>query len=248
MPDPTDPTDTADPEARVRNRPLDADVTVVDESSMLDLLLANKLVRAVPPGAHLLLVGDVDQMPSVGAGEVPRDLLYTAVIRAKQLVALVGSPRALGQAVRAPRSGRRHTALAHRIHLPARRPQHRRRGHHAAGHLHPHRIDGDPVTRCRAPRRRVRADWAAATITAPGSFGGPPHVRPPAPERLMQRLPNNPTAAEATCCQWTSGLCGAASRAGRAAARAAGAGSTSWPVVSAIRWLSNRPRRPGRHP
>ena len=42
---------------------------------MLDLLLANKLVKAVPPGAHLLLVGDVDQLPSVGAGEVLRDLL-----------------------------------------------------------------------------------------------------------------------------------------------------------------------------
>lgn len=42
---------------------------------MLDLLLANKLVKAVAPGAHLLLVGDVDQLPSVGAGEVLRDLL-----------------------------------------------------------------------------------------------------------------------------------------------------------------------------
>src|SRR3712207_208593 len=58
-----------------RDRPLQADLVVVDESSMLDLLLANKLVRAVPPGAHLLLVGDVDQLPSVGAGEVLRDLL-----------------------------------------------------------------------------------------------------------------------------------------------------------------------------
>ncbi|MFL6078112.1 MAG: ATP-dependent RecD-like DNA helicase [Mycobacteriales bacterium] len=58
-----------------RDRPLDADLVVVDEVSMLDLLLANKLVKAVPPGAHLLLVGDVDQLPSVGAGEVLRDLL-----------------------------------------------------------------------------------------------------------------------------------------------------------------------------
>ena len=48
---------------------------VIDETSMLDVLLANKLVKAVPPGAHLLLVGDVDQLPSVGAGEVLRDLL-----------------------------------------------------------------------------------------------------------------------------------------------------------------------------
>nr|MDT0665087.1 AAA family ATPase [Micromonospora sp. DSM 115978] len=58
-----------------RDRPLDADLVVVDEASMLDLLLANKLVKAVGPGAHLLLVGDVDQLPSVGAGEVLRDLL-----------------------------------------------------------------------------------------------------------------------------------------------------------------------------
>ncbi|MFH8405085.1 ATP-dependent RecD-like DNA helicase [Streptomyces sp. NPDC018019] len=58
-----------------KDRPLDADLIVVDEASMLDLLLANKLIKAVPPGAHLLLVGDVDQLPSVGAGEVLRDLL-----------------------------------------------------------------------------------------------------------------------------------------------------------------------------
>ncbi|MGB8383149.1 MAG: ATP-dependent RecD-like DNA helicase [Dermatophilaceae bacterium] len=58
-----------------RDRPLEADLVVVDESSMLDLLLANKLVRAIGPGAHLLLVGDVDQLPSVGAGQVLGDLL-----------------------------------------------------------------------------------------------------------------------------------------------------------------------------
>jgi exodeoxyribonuclease V alpha subunit len=58
-----------------REHPLDADLVVVDEASMLDVLLANKLVKAIPPGAHLLFVGDVDQLPSVGAGEVLRDLL-----------------------------------------------------------------------------------------------------------------------------------------------------------------------------
>jgi exodeoxyribonuclease V alpha subunit len=58
-----------------RDNPLDADLVVVDEVSMLDVLLANKLVKAIPPGAHLLLVGDVDQLPSVGPGEVLRDLL-----------------------------------------------------------------------------------------------------------------------------------------------------------------------------
>ena len=58
-----------------RDHPLDVDLLVVDEASMLDLILANKLIKAVPPGAHVLLVGDVDQLPSVGAGEVLRDLL-----------------------------------------------------------------------------------------------------------------------------------------------------------------------------
>jgi exodeoxyribonuclease V alpha subunit len=58
-----------------RDHPLDADLVVVDEASMLDVLLANKLVKAIPVGAHLLVVGDVDQLPSVGAGEVLRDLL-----------------------------------------------------------------------------------------------------------------------------------------------------------------------------
>ena len=63
-----------------RDRPLDADLVVVDECSMMDLILANKLVKAIPPGAHLLLVGDVDQLPSVGAGQVLRDLLSAATV------------------------------------------------------------------------------------------------------------------------------------------------------------------------
>jgi exodeoxyribonuclease V alpha subunit len=50
-----------------------------------------------------------------------RNLLYTAVTRAKQLVVLVGSSRALAQAVRATGSGRRHTALAHRLRSRPRR-------------------------------------------------------------------------------------------------------------------------------
>jgi exodeoxyribonuclease V alpha subunit len=63
-----------------RDHPLEADLVVVDEASMLDVLLANTLVKAIPPGAHLLLVGDVDQLPSVGAGEVLRDLLAAGSI------------------------------------------------------------------------------------------------------------------------------------------------------------------------
>jgi exodeoxyribonuclease V alpha subunit len=63
------------PGGRGSDRALQADLVVVDEVSMLDVLLANHLVKAVPPGTHLLLVGDADQLPSVGAGDVLADLL-----------------------------------------------------------------------------------------------------------------------------------------------------------------------------
>jgi len=68
-----------------RDTPLDTDLVVVDEASMLDVLLANTLVKAVAPGAHLLFVGDVDQLPSVGAGEVLRDALTSGVIPSVRL-------------------------------------------------------------------------------------------------------------------------------------------------------------------
>lgn len=55
--------------------PLPVEFLVVDETSMLDLLLANNLLKALKPGTHLLLVGDVDQLPSVGAGDVLRDVI-----------------------------------------------------------------------------------------------------------------------------------------------------------------------------
>ncbi|HJS20517.1 MAG TPA: ATP-dependent RecD-like DNA helicase [Anaerolineales bacterium] len=57
--------------------PLDLDFLVVDEASMLDLLLTNHLLKAVQPGTHVLFVGDVDQLPSVGAGDVLRDLIHS---------------------------------------------------------------------------------------------------------------------------------------------------------------------------
>jgi exodeoxyribonuclease V alpha subunit len=58
-----------------RDHPLDADLVVVDECSMMDVILANKLVKATPEAAHLQHDGDVDQLPTVGPGEVQRDLL-----------------------------------------------------------------------------------------------------------------------------------------------------------------------------
>src|SRR6516225_9116093 len=60
--------------------PLDADLVVVDETSMVDLILANKLVKAVPPGAHLLLVGDVDQLPSVRLTKIFRQAQQSGIV------------------------------------------------------------------------------------------------------------------------------------------------------------------------
>lgn len=59
--------------------PLQVDLLVIDEASMLDLFLANNLLKAIRPGTHLLLVGDVDQLPSVGAGDVLRDIIASEV-------------------------------------------------------------------------------------------------------------------------------------------------------------------------
>ena len=60
---------------RNADNPLEGDLLIVDEASMLDLILTNHLLKAVPPGMHLLLVGDVDQLPSVGAGNVLKDII-----------------------------------------------------------------------------------------------------------------------------------------------------------------------------
>jgi exodeoxyribonuclease V alpha subunit len=86
-----------------RDNPLDADLVVVDESSMMDLILANKLIKAIPPGAHLLLVGDVDQLPSVGAGEVLRDLLAADAIPRVRLTQIFRQAQRSGIVVNAHR-------------------------------------------------------------------------------------------------------------------------------------------------
>ncbi len=65
---------------RDRTNPLDADMIIVDEASMIDCLLMNNLLKAVEAGTHLLLVGDIDQLPSVGAGNVLRDLIASGQI------------------------------------------------------------------------------------------------------------------------------------------------------------------------
>jgi exodeoxyribonuclease V alpha subunit len=83
--------------------PLQADLVVVDETSMVDVILANKLVKAIPPGAHLLLVGDVDQLPSVGAGEVLRDLLGAGTVPVVRLTKIFRQAQQSGIVVNAHR-------------------------------------------------------------------------------------------------------------------------------------------------
>lgn len=59
--------------------PLDIDMIIVDEASMIDLWLFHQLLRALKPQTHLMLVGDVDQLPSVGAGNVLRDVIESGI-------------------------------------------------------------------------------------------------------------------------------------------------------------------------
>ena len=64
---------------RKEDLPLEGDVLIVDECSMVDVLLMYALLRAVPDSMRLILVGDVDQLPSVGAGNVLRDIIDSGV-------------------------------------------------------------------------------------------------------------------------------------------------------------------------
>jgi exodeoxyribonuclease V alpha subunit len=65
---------------RNEDRPLEVDFVIVDEASMVDLALMDHLLRAVDPHSHLILIGDVDQLPSVGPGSVLRDLIDSGVV------------------------------------------------------------------------------------------------------------------------------------------------------------------------
>ncbi len=65
------------PEGYQKNeeQPLEGDVLIVDECSMIDIILMNALLKAIPPHMRLVMVGDIDQLPSVGAGNVLRDMI-----------------------------------------------------------------------------------------------------------------------------------------------------------------------------
>lgn len=107
------------PEGYKRNEdnPLEGDVLIVDEASMIDIVLMNSLMKAVPEGMRLILVGDIDQLPSVGAGNVLRDIIDSerfSVVRFTRLV-LVGTQKALNYAVRNVTVTSRNTKLCERL-------------------------------------------------------------------------------------------------------------------------------------
>ncbi|MBC8590066.1 ATP-dependent RecD-like DNA helicase [Wansuia hejianensis] len=65
--------------------PIDGDVLIIDEASMIDILLMNSLLKAINPGTRLILVGDVDQLPSVGPGNVLKDIINSGSINVVML-------------------------------------------------------------------------------------------------------------------------------------------------------------------
>ena len=86
--------------------PLEGDALIVDECSMIDILLMNNLLKAVPVGMRLVFVGDIDQLPSVGAGNVLRDIIdsqkipvvrLTRIFRQAQKSRIVMSAHAINQ-------------------------------------------------------------------------------------------------------------------------------------------------------
>ena len=67
------------------DNPIEADVIIIDESSMIDILLMNNLLKAIALGTRLILVGDVDQLPSVGAGNVLKDIIDSECVQVIKL-------------------------------------------------------------------------------------------------------------------------------------------------------------------
>ena len=93
------------PEGYKRNEesPLEGDVLIIDECSMIDIILMYSLLRAMPDGMRLILVGDVDQLPSVGAGNVLRDVIDSGafpVVRLTKIFRQAASSRIITNAHR----------------------------------------------------------------------------------------------------------------------------------------------------
>ena len=75
------------------DNPLEYDAVIVDEASMIDLMLMNNLLKAILPGTRLIIVGDDDQLPSVGAGNVLRDIIASEYIHCTKLTEIFRQAR-----------------------------------------------------------------------------------------------------------------------------------------------------------
>ncbi len=104
--------------ARDENNPLTAQTVIVDEASMLDVRLADALIRSVPPNAQLILIGDVDQLPSVGPGNVLRDLIDSGQVPCTRLTEIFrqAAHSKIVQAAHSINSGRRPTINSDTAH------------------------------------------------------------------------------------------------------------------------------------
>jgi len=71
--------------ARTEGNPIDADVVIIDETSMVDIILMNHLLKSIPAGCRLILVGDADQLPSVGPGNVLKDIIASGTVKVVHL-------------------------------------------------------------------------------------------------------------------------------------------------------------------
>ncbi len=70
---------------RDEDNPLTSDVVIIDEMSMVDIILMNNLLKAIVPGTRLIMVGDSDQLPSVGPGNVLRDIIDSGIVKVVRL-------------------------------------------------------------------------------------------------------------------------------------------------------------------
>lgn len=70
---------------RDEDSPLEADVVIIDETSMVDILLMNHLMKAIVPGTRVVFVGDIDQLPSVGPGNVLKDIIDSGIVKVVML-------------------------------------------------------------------------------------------------------------------------------------------------------------------
>ena len=165
------------------DNPLDCDLLVVDETSMVDVMLMQALVRAVPDHAALLIVGDIDQLPSVGPGQVLADIIGSGavpVVRLTEIFRQAAESRIITSAHRINRGAAARSDKARRrqrlLFRAGGRPRNRRGAHCRPGrdtHSPPLRPRSDPRHSGAVPdepRRRWRplAEYRTAGGPEPG--------------------------------------------------------------------------------